>query len=72
MKSVRIRSFSGPNAGKYGPGKLQIQTLSRIAQLIFFLVRALFWRHTPFDVLEVELVCLNKCRQLSIFPNLLR
>ena len=26
MKSVRIRSFSGPNAGKYGPEKLWIRT----------------------------------------------
>ena len=27
VKSVRIRSFSGPNAGKYGPEKLRIRTL---------------------------------------------
>ena len=27
MKNVRIRSFSGPNAEKYGPEKLQIRTL---------------------------------------------
>ena len=27
VKSVCIRSFSSPNAGKYGPEKLQIRTL---------------------------------------------
>ena len=27
MKSVRIRSYSGPNAGKYGPEYLRIWTL---------------------------------------------
>ena len=27
MKSVRIRKFSGPYEGKYGPGKLQIRTI---------------------------------------------
>ena len=27
VESVRILSFSVPNAGKYGPGKLQIRTL---------------------------------------------
>ena len=27
MQSVRIWSFFGPNAGKYGPEKLQIRTL---------------------------------------------
>ena len=27
VKSVRIRSFSGPNAGKYGPENLRIRTL---------------------------------------------
>ena len=27
VKSVCIRSFSGPNAGKYGPEKLRIRTL---------------------------------------------
>ena len=32
MKSVRIRSFPGPNAEKYGPEKLRIRTLSRSAQ----------------------------------------
>ena len=26
VKSVHIRSFSGPNAGKYGPDKLRIRT----------------------------------------------
>ena len=29
VKSVRIRSFFGPNAGKYGSKKLQIRTLLR-------------------------------------------
>ena len=27
VKGVRIRSFSGPNAGRYGPEKLQIRIL---------------------------------------------
>ena len=27
MKSVRIRSYSGPDAGKYGPEQLRIRTL---------------------------------------------
>ena len=26
VKNVPIRNFSGPNAGKYGPEKLQIRT----------------------------------------------
>ena len=40
VKSVRIRSFSGPhflvfspNAGKYGPEKLQIRALSTVLGL---------------------------------------
>ena len=28
VKSIRIRSFSGPNTGKYGPEKLRIWTIS--------------------------------------------
>ena len=27
VKNIRIRSFFGPNAGKYGPEKLRIRTL---------------------------------------------
>ena len=33
MKSARIRSFSGPNAGKYGPEKLRMRRL--FTQFIF-------------------------------------
>ena len=35
----------------------------------FFLLNTLFQRHTLFDVLKVELVCLYICRQLSVFPK---
>ena len=30
VKSVRIRSFSGPNAEKYGPEKLRMRTLHAV------------------------------------------
>ena len=37
IKSVRIKSFSGPNAGKYQPEKLRIRTLFTQCNMYSFL-----------------------------------
>ena len=41
VKSIRIWSFSGPNAGKYGPEKLQIRTLFTQCQFLSYREKAI-------------------------------
>ena len=39
VKSVQIRSFSGPNTGKYGPEKTLFSVYSKILRFIQHLVK---------------------------------
>ena len=41
VKSIHIWSFSGPNAGKYGPEKLQIRTLFTQCQFLSYREKAI-------------------------------
>ena len=70
MKNVRIRSFSGPDAAKYGPEKIRIRT-----QFTQWNAKALQNGIGTSHKTKFSVIYLNECEQirrnLRIFSHLL-